>query len=103
MQDLCVHQGDRTASKTRTDRKGGDLDNAIVINDQLIDQQEVDRLADIMGIERKSIDKMGYVMNKPLAFPNEPARHKLLDVIGDGLPWAGSSKDTSSRIVPVIV
>ena len=63
--------------------KGGDLDNAIVINDQLIDQQEVDRLADIMGIERKSIDKMGYVMNKPLAFPNEPARHKLLDVIGD--------------------
>ena len=63
--------------------KGGDLDNAIVINDQLIEQQEVDRLADIMGIERKNIDKMGYVMNKPLVFPNEPARHKLLDVMGD--------------------
>lgn len=63
--------------------KGGDLDNAIVINDQLIEQQEIDRLADIMGIERKHIDKMGYVMNKPLVFPNEPARHKLLDVVGD--------------------
>ncbi len=63
--------------------KGGDLDNAIVINDQLIEQQEIDRLADIMGIARKSIDAMGYVMNKPLVFPNEPARHKVLDVIGD--------------------
>ncbi len=63
--------------------KGGDLDNAIVIYDQLINQQEIDRLADIMGIERKNIDTMGYVMNNPLVFPNEPARHKLLDVIGD--------------------
>ena len=63
--------------------KGGDLDNAIVINDQLIEQQEIDRLADIMGVARKSIDTMGYVMNKPLVFPNEPARHKVLDVIGD--------------------
>lgn len=63
--------------------KGGDLNNAIVINDQLIEQQEIDRLADIMGIERKNINKMGYVMNKPLVYVNEPARHKLLDVIGD--------------------
>ncbi|MPN59519.1 hypothetical protein SDC9_207240 [bioreactor metagenome] len=36
-----------------------------------------------MGIERKNINKMGYVMNKPLVYVNEPARHKLLDVIGD--------------------
>lgn len=63
--------------------KGGDLDNAIVIYDQLIPQQELDRLADVMGIERKHIDKLGYIMNKPLLFPNEPARHKLLDVVGD--------------------
>ncbi|OJV74916.1 MAG: UDP-3-O-[3-hydroxymyristoyl] N-acetylglucosamine deacetylase [Bacteroidia bacterium 44-10] len=63
--------------------KGGDLDNAIVIYDQLIPQQELDRLADVMGIERKHIDKLGYIMNKPLLFPNEPARHKLLDVLGD--------------------
>lgn len=63
--------------------KGGDLDNAIVIYDQLIQQKELDRLADIMGIERRNIDRTGYIMNKPLLFPNEPARHKLLDVIGD--------------------
>ncbi len=63
--------------------KGGDLDNAIVIYDQLIQQVELDRLADIMGIERRKIDKTGYILNKPLVYPNEPARHKLLDVIGD--------------------
>lgn len=63
--------------------KGGDLDNAIVIYDQLIQQWELDRLADIMGIKRKKVDKTGYIMNKPLLYPNEPARHKLLDVIGD--------------------
>lgn len=63
--------------------KGGDLDNAIVIYDQLIQQKELNRLADVMGIERKKIDKTGYIVNKPLLFPNEPARHKLLDVIGD--------------------
>lgn len=63
--------------------KGGDLDNAIVIYDQDTQQKELDQLADSMGIERKNIDKAGYIMNKPLSFPNEPARHKLLDVIGD--------------------
>lgn len=63
--------------------KGGDLDNAIVIYDQLIQQKELNRLADVMGIERKKIDKTGYIVNKRLLFPNEPARHKLLDVIGD--------------------
>ncbi|SCD21150.1 UDP-3-O-acyl-N-acetylglucosamine deacetylase [Proteiniphilum saccharofermentans] len=63
--------------------KGGDLDNAIVIYDQLIQQKELDRLADVMGIERRKIDKTGYIVNRPLLFPNEPARHKLLDVIGD--------------------
>lgn len=63
--------------------KGGDLDNAIVIHDHLIDQLALDTLADIMGIPRKRIDKTGYIMSEPLRFPNEPARHKLLDVIGD--------------------
>lgn len=63
--------------------KGGDLDNAIVIYEKHIQQKELNQLADIMGIERKKIDKAGYIMNKPLQFPNEPARHKLLDVIGD--------------------
>ena len=63
--------------------KGGDLDNAIVIYDQLIQQAELDQLADLMGVDRKKIDKSGYILNKPLSYPNEPARHKLLDVIGD--------------------
>lgn len=63
--------------------KGGDLDNAIVIHDQINRQAELDELADLMGIDRKKIDKTGYILNKPLSYPNEPARHKLLDVIGD--------------------
>lgn len=63
--------------------KGGDLDNAIVIYDKYIPQDEFDRLADILGVKRRSADKLGYIMNKPLIYTNEPARHKLLDIIGD--------------------
>lgn len=36
-----------------------------------------------MGVKRKDASKLGYIMNKPLIYPNEPARHKLLDIIGD--------------------
>ncbi len=61
--------------------KGGDLENAIVIYDQIIDQSEMDRLTDILGKERMNVNSIGY-LNK-LKFDNEPARHKLLDVIGD--------------------
>lgn len=63
--------------------KGGDLDNAIVIYDKPIEQDHFDHLADIMGVKRKDASKLGYIMNKPLLYPNEPARHKLLDIIGD--------------------
>lgn len=63
--------------------KGGDLDNAIVIYDTPMPQEDLDRLADLMKVERKHLEKLGYLNNKPLAFNNEPARHKLLDVIGD--------------------
>lgn len=63
--------------------KGGDLDNAIVIYDKPIDQKSFDILADTMGVKRKDATKLGYIMNKPLIYPNEPARHKLLDIIGD--------------------
>ena len=63
--------------------KGGDLDNAIVIYERQISQEQFDRLADTMGVPRKDATQLGYIMNKPLAFPNEPARHKLLDVLGD--------------------
>ncbi len=63
--------------------KGGDLDNAIVIYDTRIPQTEYDRIADMLGVERKNAKSLGYIMNKPLVYTNEPARHKLLDVIGD--------------------
>jgi UDP-3-O-[3-hydroxymyristoyl] N-acetylglucosamine deacetylase/3-hydroxyacyl-[acyl-carrier-protein] dehydratase len=63
--------------------KGGDLDNAIVIYERQISQESFDKLADTMGVTRKDASELGYIMNKPLAFPNEPARHKLLDILGD--------------------
>ncbi len=63
--------------------KGGDLDNAIVIYDTPMTQDELDNLADLMSIPHKSAKELGYLNNKPLVFNNEPARHKLLDVMGD--------------------
>jgi UDP-3-O-[3-hydroxymyristoyl] N-acetylglucosamine deacetylase/3-hydroxyacyl-[acyl-carrier-protein] dehydratase len=63
--------------------KGGDLDNAIVIYDSPLPQEELDRIADLMNVPRKSVTEFGYVNDKPLFAPNEPARHKLMDVLGD--------------------
>ena len=63
--------------------KGGDLDNAIVIYDQKVPQETLDKLADEMGIAHKNVHELGYINNRPLKFDNEPARHKLIDVLGD--------------------
>jgi len=63
--------------------KGGDLDNAIVIYDSPMKQEELDKLADVMNVPHKHASELGYLNNKPLAYNNEPARHKLLDVLGD--------------------
>lgn len=63
--------------------KGGDLDNAIVIYERQIPQESLDKLADYMNVEHKDATKLGYINDKPLAWYNEPARHKLLDIIGD--------------------
>ena len=63
--------------------KGGDLDNAIVIYDSPMEQNELDRLADLMGVPHKNDNEFGYINNIPLTCDNEPARHKLLDVLGD--------------------
>ena len=63
--------------------KGGDLDNAIVIYDKKMSQEELDRIADVAGAPHIPNDQLGYLNHKPLTFPNEPARHKLLDVMGD--------------------
>ncbi len=63
--------------------KGGDLDNAIVIYDSPMEQTELDRLADLMGVPHKNVTEFGYINDFPLFAENEPARHKLLDVLGD--------------------
>lgn len=63
--------------------KGGDLDNAIVIYDSELPQSELDRIADLMNVPRKNVSEFGYINNKPLTSENEPARHKLMDVLGD--------------------
>ena len=63
--------------------KGGDLDNAIVIYDQKVSQEVLDNLADKLSIPHKDVQDLGYINNKPLVIDNEPARHKLIDVIGD--------------------
>jgi UDP-3-O-[3-hydroxymyristoyl] N-acetylglucosamine deacetylase/3-hydroxyacyl-[acyl-carrier-protein] dehydratase len=63
--------------------KGGDLDNAIVIYENELSQERYDALADKIGIPHKDAKQLGYINNKPLTWPNETARHKLLDIIGD--------------------
>ena len=63
--------------------KGGDLDNAIVIADRTMDQEELDLLARKMGKPSVKVESEGVLNTSKLRFPNEPARHKLLDVMGD--------------------
>ncbi len=73
--------------------KGGDLENAIVIIDREVSQEELDRLADLFHQPRVAVKPMGILNNLELVHHNEPARHKLLDVVGDlclaGLPIKG--------------
>jgi UDP-3-O-[3-hydroxymyristoyl] N-acetylglucosamine deacetylase/3-hydroxyacyl-[acyl-carrier-protein] dehydratase len=66
--------------------KGGDLDNAIVLVDKAdVPQEELDRLAKLLGKEslKVSIDSIGVLNSTKLKYENEPARHKLLDIVGD--------------------
>jgi len=63
--------------------KGGDVNNAIVVVDKAIDDKEMARLAKVFGKEKIEVKSEGYLNNLELRFPNEPARHKLLDVVGD--------------------
>ncbi len=73
--------------------KGGDLNNAIVIVEREVTQDELDRLADLFQQPRVKVKKQGVLNNIELKFNNEPARHKLLDIIGDlslvGVPVKG--------------
>lgn len=63
--------------------KGGDLDNAIVILEKEVPQEEIDRIATLFNKPGITTHKAGILNNTELRFPNEPARHKLLDIIGD--------------------
>ena len=63
--------------------KGGDINNAIVLVDQPVSEQEMGRLAKVFKRDKIEVKSEGYLNNLELRFPNEPARHKLLDVIGD--------------------
>lgn len=78
--------------------KGGDLENAIVIIDKEIGQEELNRLADLFHHKRVEVKPQGILNNIDLHFDNECARHKLLDVIGD-LSLCG--KHIKGRIIAV--
>jgi UDP-3-O-[3-hydroxymyristoyl] N-acetylglucosamine deacetylase/3-hydroxyacyl-[acyl-carrier-protein] dehydratase len=63
--------------------KGGDVDNAIVIVEHTVSQEQVDRLSHLFNVPSLAIDDKGYLNNLKLHFPDECGRHKLLDMIGD--------------------
>ncbi|MEN9696661.1 MAG: hypothetical protein RLZ56_82 [Bacteroidota bacterium] len=63
--------------------KGGDINNAIVVVDKPVTDEEMSRLAKVFKREKIEVKSEGYLNNLELRFPNEPARHKLLDVVGD--------------------
>ncbi len=63
--------------------KGGDINNAIVVVDKPVTEDEMNRLAKAFKRDKIEIKSEGYLNNLELRFPNEPARHKLLDVVGD--------------------
>ena len=63
--------------------KGGDVDNAIVIVEHPVTQEQLDRMTDLFGQRRLTVSGRGYLDNLTLHFPNECGRHKLLDLIGD--------------------
>jgi len=63
--------------------KGGDLDNAIVIMEKEVEQSEIDRIAKLFNRPGISTHTAGILNNTELRYPNEPARHKLLDIMGD--------------------
>ena len=63
--------------------KGGDVDNAIVIVEHPVSEEQLDRMSASMGLPRLSVVGNGYLDNLRLHFDNECGRHKLLDLIGD--------------------
>jgi UDP-3-O-[3-hydroxymyristoyl] N-acetylglucosamine deacetylase/3-hydroxyacyl-[acyl-carrier-protein] dehydratase len=63
--------------------KGGDINNAIVVVDKEVTEEQIERISKVFNKKNVQISSEGILNNLDLRFPNEPARHKLLDVIGD--------------------
>ncbi|RYE19496.1 MAG: UDP-3-O-[3-hydroxymyristoyl] N-acetylglucosamine deacetylase, partial [Sphingobacteriales bacterium] len=63
--------------------KGGDLSNAIVVVDKVVEPQELERLAKVFNKQKIEVKQEGILNNVQMHYSNEPARHKLLDVVGD--------------------
>lgn len=63
--------------------KGGDLNNAIVLVDREVTQQKLDEMATLFNKPKMEVKGKGILNNTELHFQNEPARHKLLDIVGD--------------------
>ena len=63
--------------------KGGDLSNAIVVVDKVVEPSELERLAKVFNKQKIEVKQEGILNNIQMHFANEPARHKLLDVVGD--------------------
>lgn len=63
--------------------KGGDVDNAIVIVEHPVTDAQVERMSQLFNVPALKVREDGYLSNLVLRFPNECARHKLLDLIGD--------------------
>jgi UDP-3-O-[3-hydroxymyristoyl] N-acetylglucosamine deacetylase/3-hydroxyacyl-[acyl-carrier-protein] dehydratase len=63
--------------------KGGDINNAIVVVDKPVTPDQVERISKIFHKNDVKVSEAGILNNLTLRFPNEPARHKLLDVVGD--------------------
>ena len=63
--------------------KGGDVDNAIVIEEHPVTDEQISRMAELFNQPKLGVSESGYLSNLTLHFPNECGRHKLLDMIGD--------------------
>ena len=63
--------------------KGGDVSNAIVVVDKVVSNEELEKLAKVFNKPKIEVKHEGILNNIQLHYPNEPARHKLLDVVGD--------------------
>ena len=63
--------------------KGGDLDNAIVIVEHPVSDEQIEHMSKLFNVPKLKISDKGYLTNIELRFSNECARHKMLDLIGD--------------------